>query len=60
MPRSESGLRLMNRVPRLTEALKPELPIEEPTPDTAGSDSTMSAAFCCSTYIDWNEMSGEA
>ena len=34
--------------------------IEEPTPETAGSASTISAACCCSTYIAWNEMSGEA
>ena len=33
--------------PRLTEALKPEAPTEEPRPATAGSASTMSIAFCC-------------
>ena len=35
--RSSSGFRLMNMRPRLTEALKPEAPTEEPSPATAGS-----------------------
>ena len=59
-PRSDSGLRLMKRLPRLTEAFHPEEPIEEPTPATAGSARTMASAFCCSSYIDWNEISVEA
>ncbi len=37
----------MNMRPRLTEALKPEAPTDEPRPATAGSASTMSIAFCC-------------
>ena len=60
MPRSDSGLRLMNSRPLLTEALKPEAPTDEPTAGTAGSDSTIWVARCCSSFIASNEMSGEA
>ena len=58
--RSASGLRLMNSEPRLTEAFQPEVPIEEPTPATAGSARTIASAFCCSSNIAWNEISVEA
>ena len=34
--RSDSGLRLMNMRPWLTDAFEPEAPTEEPTPATAG------------------------
>ena len=37
-----------------------EPPTEEPTPSTAGSASTIAAAFSCSAAIAWNEMSCEA
>jgi hypothetical protein len=59
-PRSASGLRLMNRLPRLTEAFHPVVPMEEPMPATAGSARTTASAFCCSSYMVWNETSVEA
>jgi hypothetical protein len=59
-PRCESGLRLMKSWPRFTDAFQLDVPIEEPTPDTAGSASTISVAFCCSSYIAWNEISADA
>ncbi len=58
--RSESGFRLMKRRPRLTDALKPEAPTEEPRPATAGSVSTASIAFCCNCSIASNDTSVEA
>ena len=58
--RSSSGFKLMNKRPRLTEALKPEAPTEEPSPATAGSLSTMSIALSCNCSIASNEMSVEA
>ena len=58
--RSDSGFRLMKSWPRLTEEFHADVPIEEPTPAIAGSASTMSVAFCCSSTIAWNEMSVEA
>ena len=59
-PRSDSGLRLMNSEPRLTDGLQPDVPIEEPTLATAGSARTIASAFCCRSYIAWNETSVEA
>ena len=59
-PRSASGLRLMNSEPRFTEALNPEVPIDEPIFATAGSARAMASAFCCRSYIAWNETSVEA
>ncbi len=59
-PRSASGLRLMNSVPRLTDGLQPEVPIEEPTPATAGSARTIASAFCCRSYMVWNDTSVDA
>ena len=50
----------MNSEPRLTDALHPDVPIEEPTFATAGSARTMASAFCCRSYIAWNETSVEA
>ena len=58
--RSASGLRLMNSEPRLTEALQPDVPIEEPTPATAGSARTIASARCCNSYMVWNETSVDA
>src|SRR5712691_729462 len=59
-PRSESGLRLVKSEPRFTEALYGEVPMEEPTLATAGSARTIASAFCCNSYIAWNEISVEA
>ena len=59
-PRSASGLRPMNRLPRLTEAFQPVVPMEEPTLATAGSARTMASAFCCRSYIAGNDTSVEA
>ena len=59
-PRSASGLRLMKSVPRLTDGLQPDEPIEEPTPATAGSARTIASAFCCRSYMVWNDTSVEA
>ena len=50
----------MKSVPRLTDALKPPLPIEEPTSATAGSAETIAMAFCCSSAMALKEMSVEA
>ena len=50
----------MNMRPRLTEALKPEAPTEEPSPATAGSVSTTSIAFCCNCSMASYEISVEA
>src|SRR5260370_7415455 len=50
-PRSASGLRLMNRLPRLTEAFPPEAPMEEPTSPTAGPARTTASALLCRPYI---------
>ena len=47
-------------MPRLTEALQPEEPIEEPTPATAGSARTIASAFCCRSYMVWNDTSVDA
>ena len=58
--RSDKGLRLTNSEPRFTDELNPETPTEEPTPETAGSEITISAAFCCRSYIAWKEVSGDA
>ena len=58
--RSLSGFRAMNMRPRLTAALKPEAPTEEPTLATAGSASTMSSASFCSLAMASKEMSVEA
>ena len=60
LPRSLCGFRLMNRRPWLADALNPDVPTEEPTPNTAGSARTRSTARCCSTIMDWKEMSWEA
>src|SRR5215472_15585406 len=54
-PRSAAGLRLMNRLPRLTEAFQPDVPMEEPTSATAGSARTTASAFCCRSYTAWND-----
>ena len=59
-PRSASGFRLMNSVPRLTDALQPEAPTDEPTPATAGSARTIASACCCRSTMVWNETSVEA
>jgi hypothetical protein len=58
--RSASGLRLMKSEPRFTEGLHPEVPMEEPMDATAGSPRTIASAFCCRSYIAWNEISVEA
>ena len=58
--RSDGGLRLMKSEPRLTDELHPDAPIDEPTPATAGSASTMSVAFCCSSNIAWKDASVDA
>ncbi len=59
-PRSASGLRLMNSEPRFTDALNPDVPIDEPIFATAGSARAMASAFCCRSYMAWNETSVEA
>ncbi len=46
--RSDAGFSEMNNCPRLTELEKPPPPTDEPTPETAGSQATISAACCCS------------
>ena len=58
--RSDNGLRLMKSWPRLTDEFHADVPIDDPTPAIAGSASTMSVAFCCSSNIAWNEASVEA
>ena len=59
-PRSLSGFSEMNMRPRLTEALKPEEPTEEPRPCTAGSARMMCIALSCSFFMASKEMSVEA
>jgi hypothetical protein len=58
--RSDGGFRLMKNCPRLDEALNVDWPIDDPTPDTAGSASTISAARCCSSNMVSNEVSAGA
>ena len=48
LPRSDGGFSATNSRPLLTEALKVEAPTDDPTCATAGSDSTIWVARCCS------------
>jgi hypothetical protein len=49
----------MNMLPRLTEALT-RRPDGGADAGDGGSACTMASAFCCRSYIAWNETSVEA
>src|SRR5262249_2542914 len=59
-PRSATGLRLMNRLPRLTEAFQPEVPMEEPTSATAGSARTTASPLLRRLDMAWDDTSAGA